>query len=35
MLRYKQLVELVKKRKVNGEVTSQQLSHGGDEENVS
>ncbi|KDR23191.1 dnaJ homolog subfamily C member 1 [Zootermopsis nevadensis] len=31
MLRYKQLVEMVKKRKVNGEVTSQQQSHGDDE----
>jgi hypothetical protein len=35
MLRYKQLVEMVKKRKVNGEVTSQQESHGGDEKHVS
>lgn len=31
MLRYRQLVEMVKKRKVNGEATSQQPSEGGDE----
>jgi len=35
MLRYKHLVEMVKKRKVNGEATSQQLSQGGDEKSVS
>jgi hypothetical protein len=31
MFRYKHLVEMVKKRKMNGEATSQQPSEGGDE----
>lgn len=35
MMRYKQLVEMVKKRKMNGEDTSQQPSQGGDENPVS
>ena len=34
MLRYKQLVEVVKKRKMNEEATSQQPSEGGDEKPV-
>jgi hypothetical protein len=32
MLRYKRLVEVVKKRKINGESTAQQLSEGGGDE---
>lgn len=34
-MRYKQLVEMVKKRKMNGEATSEQSSQGGNENPVS